>query len=242
MLAKSIALTAIILLQLFISGCDLNATDQSEGSMTKAIDPSRYTNDILRFEFNDKAFPPKPGGIVWVGSSSFRLWNHRIREDLAPLNMVPRAFGGSTMPDVLHFMDRIVMPYKPRAVVLYEGDNDIGSYHHSPQQVLDNVNRFTERLWQTNPETRLYIVSIKPSISRESVWPQQQAANRLLQARCAQDKRLTYIDTATPMFDRQGKLKVDLFMDDKLHMNSKGYALWASIIKPVVMAQERGFE
>ena len=139
-------------------------------------------------------------------------------------------------------MDRIVTPYQPRAVVLYEGENDIGAYGHTPQQVLDNINRFMDRLWQANPETRLYILSIKPSIYRESSWPQKQAANRLLRERCAQDKRLMFIDTASSMFDTQGELKRDIFMDDKLHMNPAGYAIWTSIIKPLLVRHEGPFE
>ncbi len=227
-------ISALIITVVF--GCTLYANEPRE------IDLNRYDQVIGKFKFRDKVFPPAEGSIVFVGSSSFWLWNTRVNNDLSPLTIVPRGFGGSTMPDLLHFSDRIVIDYKPRAIVLYEGDNDIGYYGHSPEQVVENFQTFIDKVAAELPGTRIYIVSIKPSFLREKSWPVQDRANQLLEKLCEQNSLLTFIDTATPMFDSDGKLRKDLFIDDDLHMNKKGYELWTSIIKPILMKNEGKYE
>jgi lysophospholipase L1-like esterase len=206
------------------------------------VAPKQFEQEIQRFEFVDEVFPPQIGGVVFVGSSSFALWNTRVREDMSPLSIIPRGFGGSTMVDLLHYMDRIVLAYEPRAVVVYEGDNDIGYYHMSPERVRENFAAFVRNVHERAPDTRIYIVSIKPSLLRRISWPAQQAANRLLEGLCAADERLIYIDVATSMFDDSGDLREDLFIDDGLHMNAKGYELWRSIIRPILVQKELVYE
>ena len=228
----------LLLLTVVISSVSCSVTSQD--SSVPVINPERFKDAIWSFKFRDKTFPPAPGGIVFVGSSSFALWNDRLDDDLAPLDVIARGFGGSTIDDVLYYADQIIFPYKPRAVVVYEGDNDIGSYKMAPKTVRDKFETLFLKLQDQSPGTRLYVVSIKPSIVRQHVWPLQKEANGLLKALCDSHELMTYIDVATPMFNNDGTLKA-LFVDDNLHMNKAGYTLWRGIIKSVLMEKEGGY-
>jgi lysophospholipase L1-like esterase len=202
------------------------------------IEPERFEKEIKTFEFRDKVFPPHLDGVVFVGSSSFTLWNHRLHDDLSPLDVIGRGFGGSTIIDAIYYIDRIVTPYQPRAVVVYEGDNDIGRYGLTPTQVRDGFKRFFEQLQRLKSGARLYVVSIKPSILRQSAWSQQRAANRLLKEMCSTHELMTYIDVATPMFNAEGALNKALFIDDGLHMNEQGYKIWAQVLSNILFKKE----
>ena len=225
-----------------------NTTEDIAESTTKpstkkipSLDPTRYDDAISSFLYKDTIFPPAKGGIVMVGSSSFALWNQQMPQDLAPLDVIPRGFGGSTLRDVLHFADKIITPYQPRALVVYEGDNDISSYGVTPEEMRDDYLTLFEILQQANAGARLYVVSIKPSISRTQFWPQQKAANRLLKTLCDRNPLMTYIDTASVMFDQEGVLNQSLFVEDGVHMNGQGYRLWREVIRGVLMEYEAGF-
>ena len=120
---------------------------------------------------------------------------------------------------------------------MYEGDNDI-AFGFSPEEIRDYFEQLFSILQEKNPGTRMYVVSIKPSIKREGLWPQQMAANRLLQDMCRTNVLMTYIDVATQMFNDKGHLNTSLFISDDLHMNKQGYALFAEKIKKVLMSRE----
>jgi lysophospholipase L1-like esterase len=232
----------ILTLTILVCSSVTSSCDSSTVQQVPEPAPAVFEQEIQNFEFRDKVFPPKTQGILFVGSSSFWLWNAQVREDMSPLSIIPRGFGGSTMVDLLYYMDRIVLAYEPRAVVVYEGDNDIAHYDMSPGQVVDNFASFVEAVHERAPATRIYIVSIKPSFLRQQSWPIQLEANRLLEELCATDDRLMYIDVATPMFDQSGDLREGLFIDDGLHMNARGYELWRSIIRPILMRKEGAHE
>jgi lysophospholipase L1-like esterase len=168
-------------------------------------------------------------------------WHPTIVEDLAPLTVIPRGFGGSSMNDALHFVDRIVIAYKPRAVVLYEGDNDIAG-GVAPARIVESFRAFVEKVHKELPETRVYVLSIKPSISRWNLWPQMKEANRLLEQACSKDRRLVYVDVAGVMLDGNGEPKKELFQEDNLHMTRAGYELWRDTLKPVLIKAELPFE
>jgi lysophospholipase L1-like esterase len=199
--------------------------------------PQRFESSIKAFERADEKNPPAPDGIVVVGSSSIVKWRPTIQKDLAPLKVIPRGFGGSTMNDALYYVDRIVNKYRPRAVVVYEGDNDIAA-GISPQKISDTFTAFVAAIHKKLPETHIYLISIKPSPSRKSLWPKSVEANNLMHATCDADKTLTYVSIVEPMFDAGGKVKSDLFNLDRLHMNAKGYALWRSILRPLLVSNE----
>jgi len=211
---------------------------RSEG---KEYGNAQFEKEIQDFENADrKQFPP-PGAIVCIGSSSMKGWHSTIVNDLAPLTIIPRGFGGSSMNDALQYVDRIVIPYKPRAVAVYEGDNDIAD-GISPEKIRDTFRAFVEKVHQQLPETRIYFLSIKPSIGRWKLWPQMEAANRLIENYCSGERRLVYVDMGSAMLDANKQPRKDLFQPDNLHMTRAGYEIWRDVLKPVLIKAELSFD
>jgi len=200
-------------------------------------DPARFADEIDAFTAADSVSPPPTGAIVCVGSSSMHGWHETIAQDLAPLTVVPRGFGGSNMNDVLFYADMIILPYHPRAVVLYEGDNDIAD-GVAPGTIDATFGKLVARIRAELPLCRIYVLSIKPSPSRWTLWPRMQRANALLRADCADDSLLTYVDVAGAMLGQDGKPKPDIFLEDRLHMNRAGYRLWRDALRPVLLGRE----
>ena len=190
---------------------------------------------IRKFEAQDKVNPPKSGGIVFAGSSSFARWETLV-DEMKPLDVINRGFGGSQYSDLNQYAKRIVIAYHPRAVVVYEGDNDLAAGSSKTSESVANEARdFVQTVHAALPETWIYILSIKPSKARWNEWPKMKAANRMIRDFAGTQQRVQYIDVAADMFDAQGKLRADLFAEDGLHPNAKCYALWTSIIKPVLL-------
>lgn len=203
--------------------------------------PERFEKAIRAFEAKDQEEPPQSGAIVCIGSSSIRIWHETISKDLAPLTVIPRGFGGSNMNDALHYADRIVMPYKPRAVVIYEGDNDVAQ-GIAPKRIAATFRAFVSKVHKHLPETRIYFLSIKPSISRRKLWPQMEEANRLIADECSKGKQLIYVDVASRMLDTDGKPRKDIFQSDNLHMRRSGYVIWRDVLRPILVKMELPFE
>ena len=190
---------------------------------------------IRDFEEQDKVHPPKPGCIVFAGSSSFRFWDTLV-SDMKPLDVINRGFGGSEFSDLDLYADRIVVAYHPRAVVVYEGDNDLAKgSSKTPEMVASDFRKFVQMVHGALPDTWIYILAIKPSKLRWNEWPRMKQANRLMQEYAATQQRVQYIDIATPMFDAHGNLPSDLFKSDGLHPTAKLYAKWTAAIKPILL-------
>ena len=187
---------------------------------------------IYQFEKADQAQPPKPGVIVFAGSSSIRLW-HTLAEDMQPLDVLNRGFGGSQIAQVNRFADRIILPYRPRAVVLYAGDNDLTWSKKSPEAVLEDFKRFVAIVHSRLPETWIYYISMKPAPVGD--WELFSKTNGMIEAYLRTQERAQFIDVSSAMLDAQGKLRPELYGDDPEHMNPAGYVLWTSIIKPVLL-------
>ncbi len=206
-------------------------------------DPMRFQDAINGFTTQDESANPPIGAIVGTGSSSMRFWktDDRFAEDLAPLTVINRGFGGSVMHDVEVFLDDLVLRYQPRAVLLYEGDNDVAEAIPL-EMILASYDRIQARLDAEAHPPRVYLLSVKPSLLRWSMWPAMQAVNAALKARAESHPRVTYIDVASPMLNEAGTPREDIFVADGLHMNAKGYDLWRDAVRPIVMAQELEFE
>jgi lysophospholipase L1-like esterase len=190
---------------------------------------------IRAFEAQDQAHPPKARSIVFAGSSSFVRWR-TLAEDMKPLPVLNRAFGGSEYTDVNQYAARTVIKYHPPAVVVYAGDNDLAAADpNTPESVANEVRRFVEMVHAQLPDTWIYVLSIKPSYLRWDAWPRMKRANQLIQDYVRTQQRVEYVDVATPMFGGQTKPPRDLFVEDGLHPTAKCYALWTSILKPILM-------
>jgi lysophospholipase L1-like esterase len=170
---------------------------------------------------------------VFTGSSSILLWE-TLAEDMAPMAVLNRGFGGSVIAHVTHFADRIVLPYEPSAIVLYAGDNDI-AFGLSSDCTFRDFEAFVGHIHAAAPNTPIYYVSIKPSPARWALWEDMQRANQLIEARSKTDPTLHFIDISEAMLDEQGEPIEELF-DDGLHMTPAGYQLWTSIIRPRLAA------
>lgn len=195
----------------------------------KQVDPARFEKDIKAFEAADKTNKPPRHPIVFVGSSSIRKWT-TLAKDFPKRKVINRGFGGSHISDSIYFCDRIVTCYKPRMVVMYAGDNDIGA-GKSPETVLADFKTFAGKVWAADKKTKIAFIAIKPSIKRWNLVEHIKAANKLIQAYCQTDKRLDYIDIFPPMIGADGKPRPELFVSDGLHMTPEGYKLWTSIVE-----------
>lgn len=206
-------------------------------------DPERFEDDILRFEAQDRENPPPEGAIVLTGSSSIARWNDQAAAALAPLTVIPRGFGGSVMNDVLHYLDRIALNYNPRAILIYEGDNDTGSRNPIPKEmILDHLEQIIARVHETLPETRVYVLSVKPSILRWGVWPVAQEVSAGYKAIADADPLVYYVDVATPFLNSDGTVMSDIFVADNLHFNDLGNLIWGATIRAALMPVEARFE
>lgn len=196
--------------------------------------PDFFESEIAAFEREDAAAPPAPGGIVFVGSSSIRLWE-TLAADMAPLPVVRRGFGGAHMEHVLHEVDRIVTPYEPRAVVVFVGGNDLGS-GKTPERVIADFDAFARRMRRDLPAADLWLLSLKPSPWRFERWPEMEAVNAALRRMADSDERVRFLDVAHVLLGPDGTPRDDLFRFDGLHLNREGYAAWTRIVRPALLA------
>lgn len=192
--------------------------------------PDKWAADIGKFTAADAAHPPAANAVVFVGSSSIRLWS-TLAGDFPGVNVINRGFGGSELADSAFYADRIVTPYKPRLVVVYAGENDINA-GKSPETVLADFRAFRAKVHTTVPRAGIIFLAIKESPSRAKVRAQVQAANKLIAADCATDPRCTFVDVATPLLAAGGDYRPELFKDDRLHLNPAGYAIWTRVLAP----------
>lgn len=204
-------------------------------------DPHRFSSQIAAFQKIDTLNRPSEGGIVCIGSSSMRMWHTRIKEDLKGLTILPRGFGGSHYTDVIYYIDELVLKYKPRAVLIYEGDND-AAYGKSPKRIFSDFKYLVMRCRKEIPELRIYIIGAKPSISRWHIADDMQYANSLIEAYCINEPNCTYIDVWPSILGVDGKPRHELFMKDNLHLNNAGYEKWAKAIAPTLQKYESKYE
>jgi len=194
---------------------------------------SQWEADIRAFEEADRREPVAPGGVLFVGSSSIRLWQ-TLAQDFPGVRALNRGFGGSQLADVRHYADRIVLPYRPRVVVLYAGDNDLAE-GRTPADVFADYRAIADTLRRVLPETRVVWIAIKPSLARWAIVEKIREANALVRAYAERDPaRLAYADVFTPMLGPDGRPRSELFVDDGLHMSARGYALWTEVVRPLV--------
>ena len=203
---------------------------------------SRWSDYVARITSEDKVNPPSRGAIVCIGSSSMRMWESDMDRDLHPLTLIKRGFGGSNFADALFYVEQLVLAYKPRAVLVYEGDNDIGGTRVTPDKAFKTAREFIDRIHERLPDCRIYFISAKPSPSRWELWPVMQEFNRKLANACAADDRLFFLDVGPVMMDQDGIVDKSIFLEDMLHMNRQGYERWKSVIRPVLIGNEQKFE
>lgn len=194
----------------------------------------RYWKDIQQFKKLDKQNPPPQKAVLFIGSSSIRMWKE-VQKDFPDHQVINRGFGGSTLPDVIRYAGDIIFPYHPKQVVIYCGDNDAAS---SDKISADSIRNRFERLFllirSKLPKTRITYISIKPSPSREKLFPVMEKANWEIENFIKSRRRADFVDIWHLMLDEFGRPRKELFRSDMLHMNRQGYAIWQKAVKPLL--------
>lgn len=196
-------------------------------------DPERKQAQVDQFT---KWLVSEPGSIVVTGSSSIRRWR-TIHDDLAPSTIIATGIPGTSMNDLDYFLHDLVLRFTPEAVVIYQGDNDTMIDGVLVEQIIGKFDKIVMRIQAALPGVALYVMSVKPSIARWPQWPKAVEVNRQLASRASQLDDLTYVDVATPLLDDDGSPRPDLFDQDNVHLNDKGYRVWTSILQPILVAR-----
>jgi lysophospholipase L1-like esterase len=197
---------------------------------TSVLAQNPFEKEILAYEKQDSLSMPAKGQILFIGSSSFRLWKS-FEADMKGLPAsFNRGFGGSTLADALYYFDRMVVKYQPKWVIMYEGDNDLAK-GKLPQQIAAEYDEFKARLKKQVPGAKLVFVAARPSLARVALVEKQRELNVLIKA-----KGDYFIDMHSPFYLADGSLMMDIFVADKLHLNEKGYAIFAKQIRQFVQS------
>lgn len=192
----------------------------------------KFIAEIQAFEKEDSIAMPKSNEILLVGSSSFRIWKE-FKEDLVGFPVTNRGFGGSQMSDAIFYFDRIVTKYQPKLMLVYEGDNDLNA-GKSPETVFNDYKTFAQLVKEKLPQTKVVFLSVRPSLARIKLKTEQTTFNKSLKKYCKQNKRFYYMDIQKEFYLPNGELMTDIFLDDKLHLNKKGYKIWTKAIRKVL--------
>ena len=200
---------------------------------SRGAEGHKFQKEWDAFLEKDKTSPPPTESILAMGSSSMRMWSS-IAKDMAPLPVFNRAFGGSVTKDTVDAVPVLVIPYKPKVILYYCGDNDLGSAATSPDVPVNGFKNFVAAVRKELPNVRFVYLSIKPSPKRTDSWPNAQKANAAIKEWCAKDPLMTFVDVASVLLDEKGAPIAELYRDDHLHMLPAGYAKWTAVVKPVL--------
>jgi lysophospholipase L1-like esterase len=203
----------------------------SEGSAVSRSTP-RFLSVIESFLKEDQTSPPQQGTILFIGSSIFRQWKN-LKQQMAPLPVFNRAFGGSRTLDILNYMDAIVLPYRPKVIVYYCGSNDI----NASEKPADIANRFKTFWWRVSaelPATKVLYVSINRAPQKKEKWNLVDSTNALVREFCSTSDKLQFIDVNAILFDMKGVPRYELYREDQLHFKDEAYEEFTLVIKPYV--------
>ncbi len=205
------------------------------GSVTRAEEPKkspeRWESSIAGFEARDKETPPESGSLLFVGSSSIRMWD--LKKSWPGTPAINNGFGGSTLADSIHFFDRLFVPYDPLAIVLYAGDNDI-SNGLTPDEVVADFKKLSKLIRDQFPETPVIFIAIKPSQLRAKLWPPMKETNDAIASLCKNDPNLYFADIARPMLKEASPPPEAWFLKDGLHLSEMGYKRWTAVINRIL--------
>ncbi|MEC5127972.1 GDSL-type esterase/lipase family protein [Verrucomicrobiales bacterium BCK34] len=201
--------------------------------------PEKWESDIAAFEARDGKTHPEADSLLFVGSSSIRMWDLKTSwPDTATIN---NGFGGSTLADSIYYFDRLFKPYDPSAIILYAGDNDI-SNGLTPAEVTADFEKLAALIKAQFPETPVLFIAIKPSRSRAKLWPEMKETNDAIAALCQKDPNLHYVDIARPMLKEASPPPKTWFKADGLHLSEMGYKRWTAMVNRSLKKAKAGKE
>lgn len=192
------------------------------------FDPRRWEKTIEAFEQKDQSNPSPKGGVLFVGSSSIRLW--KVGECFPGRPVINRGFGGSHIADSLYYAERIVLPYRPATIIFYAGENDIAG-GKSPEQVAGDFAAFVEKVRKALPKTRIVFIGLKPSPLRWDKIEQFRDTNGRIRKYIGGQKNMVFVDVEKVILGEDGQPRGDLFVADRLHLSAKGYELWTELLR-----------
>jgi lysophospholipase L1-like esterase len=191
-----------------------------------------FSKDIQQFKKQDSLNPPPSNAILFVGSSSFTKWTD-VSSYFPGFTIINRGFGGSSLPDLIRYANEIIIPYHPKQVVIYCGDNDLAfSDSVTADTVFERFRVLFEGIRANIPGENIVYVSIKPSPSRIRLKEKMEKANLLIQTYLSINSHASFVDVYHKMLNADGSMMTDIFLEDNLHMNAKGYAIWQKAILP----------
>lgn len=228
-MTTTFALAAFVTTGSFIDNDDASAAERQQSNSLPAAAP--FEAEIAAFERADAKAPPPSDALLFIGSSSFRMWSH-LAEDFPAHVVINRGFGGSQLSDSVHYAPRIVWPYRPRMILLYAGDNDLAE-GKTPERIEADWIEFV-RVVRQKSAAPIAFVSIKPSPARAALMPLAHQTNERIRRWCEEHPgdKVLFIDVWHAMLDAQGQPRAELFGDDRLHLNRQGYVLWKRIVAP----------
>ena len=201
-------------------------------SFALSQDPLRLKEDVAQIQKKyDKLWDASRETIVFTGSSSIRLWGD-LESRFPNSYIVNTGFGGSHASDLKVYSQQLISRFKPKKVFIYEGDNDI-SVKKRPDSIIETMKELIVDIRLQNPDIKIVLISAKPSISRWALKGRYMRLNKKMARLCEEDGSLAYADVWSPML-RDGKVIQDIFLEDGLHMNTKGYDIWYNVLKPFV--------
>ncbi|MEX2579689.1 MAG: GDSL-type esterase/lipase family protein [Verrucomicrobiales bacterium] len=226
---KTLAIPSLLLPVALILACPALADG--------ADDASRWDKDMAAFEERDRQSPPAEGALLFVGSSSIKLWDlEKSWPDRATIN---NGFGGSTLADSIAHFDRLFAPYDPAAIVIYAGDNDIAR-GLSPEEFLADFKTLASKIEAKLPGVPVIFLAVKPSRQRWDLWPTMKAGNALVADYCEGRENLYFADIAEPMLAGRDEAPAeDWFVADGLHLSESGYARWTKVVDALLPEEER---
>ena len=190
-----------------------------------------FSRDIQTFKAEDNNQMPPKNSILFVGSSSFTKWTD-VQQYFPSYPIINRGFGGSTLKDVIYYADDIILPYHPRQVVIYCGENDLVLPNIGADVVLDRFSTLFELIRKHYPDIKITYISMKPSPSRKNFRTAMEAGNAGIQYFLSQQKNTSYVDVYHKMLNDNGAPLPHIFLADSLHMNANGYKIWQKAIEP----------
>jgi lysophospholipase L1-like esterase len=191
---------------------------------------ARWEKEIASYEAMDRTDPPPKGGVLFIGSSTIRLWK-TLAQDFPDHRVINRGFGGSQIVDAAHFAERIIFPYEPKMIFLRAGGNDIWA-GKSPERVFVEFKEFVAKVHAKLPGTEVVFISLCPSVARWKSAEKEKTLNTLVRECVRQTPRVKYIETYTMSLGPDGLPRPELFVADKLHFNASGYKLLAELVRP----------
>lgn len=221
-MTRSASIKAIILLFLL------------QGHNALGQEGAPFWNEIKEFKKNDSLQPPPANAILFIGSSSIRLWKD-VGKAFPKQTIINRGFGGSSLPDLIRYADEIIFPYQLKQIVIYSGENDLTVAGITADTVLQRFKNVFGLIRSRLPNVPVVFVSIKPSPSRWHLKQKMEKANVLIRDFLKNEKNTAFVEVWKPMLNKDGRPKPELFVADQLHMNEKGYAIWRKKIRPYLV-------